>query len=78
MNSTYRPNTETLEPFKAKRADRAGFCQPAIHLGLELDASGLAPVAEETGNKKLFCRLPRPLQVALQAHVTCREPSPDG
>ncbi len=78
MNSTYRPNTETLEPFKAKRVDRAGFDPPAIHLGLELDASGLAPVVERTGNKKLFCRLPRPLQVALQAHVSCGEPSPDG
>jgi len=78
MNSTYRPNTETLEPFGARRADRAGFCQPAIHLGLEVDASGLAPVVERTGNKKLFCRLPRPLQVALQAHMSCGEPSPDG
>ncbi len=78
MNSTYRPNTETLEPFGARRADRAGFCQPAIHLGLEVDASGVAPIAEGTGNKKLFCRLPRPLQVALQAHMSCGEPSPDG
>jgi hypothetical protein len=78
MNSTYRPNTETLEPFKPKRADRGGLCPPAIHLGLELDASGRAPIAEGTGNKKLFCRLPRPLQVALQAHVICCEPSPDG
>jgi hypothetical protein len=75
MNSTYRPNTETLEPFKAKCTDRTEFDQRIIHPGTGPDASEAARIAGGTG-KKLFCRLPRPVQQTLQAHLTGGGPEP--
>ena len=64
MNSTFPLNTQTLEPSKAKRADRTGFDQPVLHGGIELHASEVVQTLGG-GGKKLFCRLPRPLQLAL-------------
>jgi hypothetical protein len=78
MNSTHRLNDEPLEPFKTKRAQHAAFCQPASHLGLGLDASRLTAIVAGTGQKELFCRLPRPIQAALQARLICGERSQDG
>jgi hypothetical protein len=68
MNSTHRLHSEPLERPNAEHADCIDFDQSAIHLAIEPHASELAQVLEET-SKKLFCRLPRPLQVALQARV---------
>jgi hypothetical protein len=76
VNSTYRLNTEAIEPLKAKRADRADFERPASHLGIELEASEPAQIVGRF-DKKLFCRLPQPMQVALQACLSCGGQPPD-
>ena len=78
MNWTPRLNDEALEPFKTKGAQHAAFGQPASQVGLGLDASRLTAIVGGTGQKELFCRLPRPIQAALQARLIGVERSPGG
>jgi hypothetical protein len=69
-------NTETIDLSDATRAARANFDPRTISAGKGLDVSGRAQMIGTNGDKKLFCRLPRPLQLALLASLACAEASP--
>ena len=71
-----RMNTETIDLSDATRADRANFDPRTISAGNGLDVSGRAQMIGTNGDKKLFCRLPRPLRLALLASLACAEGSP--
>jgi len=63
MNATIQPDTDTTA-LEASSAECADFDVTGFDLICQLDAIRLAPVAE-AGGKKLFCRLPSPLKLAL-------------
>ncbi|HEV3018177.1 MAG TPA: hypothetical protein VGY49_04085 [Burkholderiaceae bacterium] len=73
-----RANTEALEPFESGGADPIDSYQRGSRAGPGVANSEPAQVVGRIPEKKLFCRLPRPMQQALMAHLTCGEQSPDG
>jgi len=72
MNATHESDTDTTT-LEASSAECADFDAPGFVLISQLDAIRLAPVAQ-AGGKKLFCRLPSPLKLALLERLTagCR------
>jgi hypothetical protein len=64
MNATNRPDTDamTLRAFSAEHAD---FDMAGLGVFSNLEAIELALVAG-TAEKRLFCRLPSPLRLALR------------
>lgn len=68
MNATNESDTDTTT-HETSGAECADFDVAGYDLTGQLDAIRLAPVAE-AGGKKLFCRLPSPLKMALLARLT--------
>jgi len=68
MNATNESDTDTTT-LEACSAECADFDVAGFDLISQLDAIRLAPVAE-AGGKKLFCRLPSPLKLALLECLT--------
>jgi hypothetical protein len=70
MNATIQPDTDTTSSAEGADFDAAGF-----DLISQLDAIRLARVCD-AGGKKLFCRLPSPLKLALLERLTAGGRSP--
>ena len=68
MNATIQPDTDTTA-LEASSAEGADFGAAGFDLISQLDAIRLARVSE-AGGKKLFCRLPSPLKLALLERLT--------